>query len=135
MSTTRRLLAALAIAVGIYTVAMGTGFVLYKTEAIGTGPMHTECPDYKPIIAEEQGIDEEDVEQEDIKARAIACHEAEKAEITPEEAFRTEYLYWSIWPAVICAVVFLLWPVWTRILLRQEEHEASEDAPRLEPGT
>ena len=134
MNITRRLLTALVIAGGIYGLAMGTGFILYKTEAIGTGPMHTECPNYKPIIAEEQGIDEEDVEQEDIKARSSACHEAEKAAITHEEAFRTEYLYWSIWPAAICAIVFLLWPVWTQILIRQEEHEASEDAPRLKPG-
>jgi hypothetical protein len=85
MSLGRRLVIALVIFGGIYGVAMGTGFILYKTEAIGTGPLHTECPDFKPIIAEEQGIDEEDVEQEDIKARATACHEAEKAAITPEE--------------------------------------------------
>ena len=42
MNITRRLLTALVIAVGIYGLAMGTGFILYKTEAIGTGPMHTE---------------------------------------------------------------------------------------------
>ena len=135
MSLSRRLLVALIIFGGIYGVAMGTGFILYRTEAIGTGPLHTDCPDYKPIIAEEQGIDEEDVQQDDIQQRAIACHEAEKAEITYREAFRAEYLFWSFWPAAICALVFLAWPAWTRILIRQEEREAIDEASRLQAGT
>ena len=58
----------------------------------------------------------------------------EVKKLTPEEAFR-EYWLWSVWPALICAGVFLLWPPWSRILERQELADPVEEAPRLEPGT
>ena len=67
MSMLRRVLAALAIFVVIYLLGFGMGAVLYVTGAIGTGPLHTECEGYRATIAEEQGIPEEDVEQEQIK--------------------------------------------------------------------
>jgi hypothetical protein len=116
----RRLLIALGLFVAIYLAGFGMGAVLYATDLIGTGPLHTECEDYRAIIAEREGIDEEDVEQEQIKELAVACHEAEKAEITPEEAFRSEFLFWPLWPAAIVALASLLWPLWAGILRRQE---------------
>ena len=51
------------------------------------------------------------------------------------EAFRSEYLFWSGWPAVICALVFLAWPAWGRILHNQESADRAEDARRLGMGT
>ena len=107
MSMRRRLLAALAIFVVIYLLGFGMGAVLYATGLIGTGPLHTECEDYRAIIAEREGIDEEDVEQEQIKELAVACHEAEKAQITEREAFRAEYLFWPLWPAAIVVLTTL----------------------------
>jgi len=120
MSIQKRVLVALGLFAGIYALGLGTGVTLYVTDAIGTGPLHTECEGFAEEIAAEQGIPEEDVAQEDIRARAIECHEAEKAEITPEEVFRQEFLFWSFWPATIVAGMSLLWPWWTAILRRQE---------------
>lgn len=120
MSMQRRLLIAAGLFVAIYALGFGMGLTLYATGNIGTGPLHTECEGFAETVAEEQGIPEEDVEQEDIKELAIACHEAEKAEITEREAFRAEYLFWPLWPAAIVAAMSLLWPWWTGILRRQE---------------
>lgn len=115
----KRLLIAAAIVAGIYGAALGTGSILYATDRIGTGATHNDCDDFRKIIADEQGIDEEDVEQRDIKALAIECLESH--ELTAREAFRTEFLFWAAWPAVICAAVFLAWPMWARVLRNQEE--------------
>lgn len=120
----RRIGIAIAIAAAIYGAALGAGTILYTTGAIGTGATHNDCPNFREDIAEQRGIDEEDVPDDDVKNATIAC--LEEHELTEREAFRSEYLFWSIWPGVICAVIFLLWPVWTRILLNQDEAEARE---------
>ena len=117
----KRIGIAVVIMAGIYGFALGIGSLLYATGTIATGATHNDCANYRQEIAEETGIPEEDVPQEEIKARTEACLTTH--ELTEEEAFRSEYLFWSIWPGVICAIVFLFWPVWTNILLRQEEHD------------
>lgn len=117
----KRIGIAVVIAAAIYGVAVGIGSLLYATGTIATGATHNDCANYRQEIAEETGIPEEDVPQEEIKSRTEACLATH--ELTEEEAFRSEYLFWSIWPGVICAIVFLFWPVWTTILLRQEDHD------------
>jgi hypothetical protein len=130
----RRVLIALLIAGGIYGFAVSIGTILYVTDTIPTGATHNDCGELKQEIADrDYGGDEELVPQEQLKNETIAC--LDEHELTPEEAFKTEWLFWSIWPGVICAVVFLLWPLWTRILENQEAAEAAEEASRLEPGT
>jgi hypothetical protein len=129
----KRLLIALLIAGGIYGFAVRIGTILYLTETIPTGATHNDCGELKQEIADrDYGGDESLVPQEQLKNETIACLDTH--ELTPEEAFKTEWLFWSIWPGVICGLVFLLWPTWTRILVNQEEGEAAEEAPRLEPG-
>ena len=120
----------LLIALGIYGIAAGTGTVLYTTGAIGTGATHNDCENFREILAEEQGIDEEDVKQRDIKALAEECLAGH--ELTEEEAFREEYLIWPAWPAAIVAVIFLLWPVWSRILHNQEQADPVGHLPPAE---
>jgi hypothetical protein len=126
----KRIGIAVLIAAAIYGVALGIGSLLYASGTIATGATHNDCAEYRKEIAEERGIDEEDVPQEEIKNRTAACLETH--ELTEKEAFRSEYLFWSVWPGVICGIVFLFWPVWTRILIRQEEHEERE--PRTGAG-
>jgi hypothetical protein len=128
MTSAKRLLVALAIAAGIYGVALGVGSFLYATDLIGTGATHNDCEGYREEIAEEQGIDEQDVDQDEIERRTEACLDSH--ELTAKEAFRTEYLFWSAWPALICAVIFLTWPLWVGVLMRQEEAEGLEDHGR-----
>ena len=123
----RRIGVAVAIAAVLYGVGLGVGSVLYATGTIATGATHNDCEDFRRQIADEQGIDEEDVKQSDIKALAEACLATH--ELTEEEAFREEYLFWPVWPAVICAVIFLLWPPWSRILHNQELAETAEGLP------
>jgi hypothetical protein len=138
----KRLGIAVVIVLGIYGIAVGTGSLLYATGTIATGPTHNDCGDLKQGIADrEYHGDEEEVPQSQLKQETIDCLAGEGLYteegthfLTEEEAFRSEWLFWSIWPGVICAVIFLLWPAWTRILLRQDEAEATEEAPRLEPG-
>jgi hypothetical protein len=122
----KRLLIALGIAAGIYGIAVGAGSLLYVTGNMPTGATHNDCPDYREEIADERGIDAEDVPQEDIKNATEAC--LAEHTLTEEEAFRSEYLFWSIWPGVICAAVFLAWPVWSRVLFKQEAHDEAEEA-------
>lgn len=137
----KRLLIAAAIALGIYGAALGTGAALYATGTIATGPTHNNCGDLKPVIADRQyGGDEEEVTQAELKQETIDCLvgtglyvEEGTHELTEREAFRSEYLFWALWPGVICAVIFLLWPMWSRILIEQEVAEAAGDAPRMEP--
>jgi hypothetical protein len=123
--TLKRIGTAIVIAAGIYALAVGAGSVLYATGNMPTGATHNDCSGYRKEIAEEQRIPEEDVPQSEIKSRTEACLATH--ELTEEEAFRTEYLFWSIWPGIICAAVFLIWPVWTRVLLNQEAHGDSEE--------
>lgn len=125
----KRILIAIAIAAGIYGIALGVGSLLYATGTIGTGATHNTCADFRNNIAEERGIDEEDVPQEDIKNATAAC--LEEQTLTEREAYRSEYLFWTLWPGVICAVIFLLWPAWSAILHRQEVAEGGHGA---EPG-
>ncbi|MEX2226636.1 MAG: hypothetical protein WEB52_09325 [Dehalococcoidia bacterium] len=120
----KRLAIAVVIAGAIYGLAVGIGSALYATDNMPTGATHNDCADYRREIADEQGIDRTDVPQEEIKQRTETCLEGHV--LTENEAFRSEYLFWSIWPGVICAVVFLIWPVWTRILLNQEAHDDGE---------
>ena len=120
----KRLGIALLMFAVIYGISVGIGGVLYATDRIATGATHNDCEDFRAIIAEEQGIDEEDVPQSEIKARSIECLESH--ERTPEESFRTSFLIWGAWPALICPLVFLAWPLWARILHNQQLAEESE---------
>jgi hypothetical protein len=125
---------ALLIAAAIYGVQLSIGIVLYQTGNIATGATHNDCGNLKQEIADrDYDGDLEEVPQEQLKQESITCLESH--ELTPEEAFKTEYLFWPIWPALICAGVFLAWPPWARILERQDLADPIEDAPRLEPGT
>jgi hypothetical protein len=117
----QRLVFALAIAVIIYGVSLSVGLVLYGTGAIATGATHNDCENFREELAPQYGGDEEDVPQSAIKALAEECLAGH--ELTEEEAFREEYLFWPVWPAAICAVIFLLWPAWSRILHHQETAE------------
>lgn len=119
----KRIGIAIAIAAGIYGVALGTGTLLYVTGAIGTGATHNTCSGFREEIADERGIDEEDVAQRDIERATEDCLNEPGHVLTEEEAYRSEYLFWSIWPGIICAVVFLVWPLWARILHNQEVAE------------
>jgi hypothetical protein len=122
MSLGKRIAIAIAIAAGLYAISLGIGGALYATDNIPLGPTHNDCENFREDIAEEQGIDEEDVEQEDIKALAEECL-AEHVFEDQSEPFRTEYVIWGMWPGVVCAVIFLLWPAWSRILHNQEVAE------------
>lgn len=117
-----RIVIAIAIAGVLYGAGAGTGVLLYATGAISTGATHNNCENFRAIIAEERGIDEEDVPQSAIKQLAEECL-AEHELGSEGEALRTEYLIWSAWPAAICAVIFLIWPIWSRILHNQERAE------------
>lgn len=138
----KRILIAFVIACGIYGIAVGTGSVLYATDVIPTGPTHNDCGDLKNEIADrDYHGDEEEVPQEQLKQETIDCLAGEGLYVeegshylTESEAFRSEWLFWSIWPGIICAVVFLLWPIWRRVLENQEQADAAEEASRLEPG-
>ena len=130
----KRILIALLIAGGIYGVAVGVGSLLYATGTIATGATHSECGELKQSIADrEYGGDEKRVTQGQLKQETIECLATH--ELTEREAFRTEYLFWAIWPGVICALIFLLWPKWTQVLENQEAAELAEEAARLESGT
>lgn len=121
----KRLLIALAIAGAIYGVGVGVGSALWALDALPTGATHNDCSDFAKTIAEEQGINEEDVDQADIKALAEEClagHERETSEVIHD------FITWSVWPAVICAAIFLIWPVWTKTLFNQQAAEGGEDA-------
>jgi hypothetical protein len=128
----KRIGIAMAIALGIYALAVGAGSALYATGLIATGATHNDCADFKETLAPLYGGEEEDVPQAAIKAEAKRCLAGH--ELTEREAFRTEYLFWGTWPAVVCAVIFLAWPVWARILSNQEDAEDAAEAARLEMG-
>jgi hypothetical protein len=128
-----RLLRAAAIAAVIYGAMLGLGTTLYATGVNGEGATHNDCVDFRHEIAQRDGIDAEDVPQEQIKQATQAC--LDEHTLTKWHAFRTEYLLWAAWPATVTAMIFLLWPIWAGALHRQEMAEAAEDAPGLEPGT
>jgi hypothetical protein len=129
MPLMRRILIALAIAGVIYGLGLGAGSLLYFSGAIATGATHNDCEDFRKTLAPQYGGDEHDVPQSAIKAEAERCLAGH--ELTEEEAFREEYLIWPVWPAAICAVIFLLWPAWARILHNQEmADEDGEIAPQ-----
>jgi len=117
---------AVAIAAGLYAVSLSVGGALYATDNIPLGPTHNDCENFRERLAEEQGIDEQDVAQEDIKALAEACLSGHRFD-GQSEPFRTEYVVWGMWPGIVCAVVFLLWPAWSRILHNQEVAEAADE--------
>lgn len=130
--TIRRIIIALVIAGGIYGISVGIGSVLYATGAIATGATHNDCPNYREDLARELDIDEEDVPDERVKSATEEC--LAEHELTEREAFRSEYLFWPIWPGVISAVVFLLWPLWSNVLHRQEQADIAREAANLDPG-
>ncbi len=113
----KRIAIALAIAIGIYALALAVGSTLYATGAIATGATHNDCANFKSQIAQQRGIDEQDVPQSEIKNATAACLDGH--ELTARHAFRSEYLFWSLWPAVIVALVFVAWPRWARLLHAQ----------------
>ena len=117
----KRIGIALALAVGIYGLAVGAGALLYATGAIATGATHNDCVGIKEKLATQLGIAEEDVPQAEISRATSACLDTH--ELTKSEAFRSEYLFWAAWPGLVCAVVFLAWPVWARTLHNQEVAE------------
>jgi hypothetical protein len=123
----RRLLIAVALALGIYGIALGAGSLLYVTGVIAIGPTHNDCEGYREEIARERGIKEEDVPQSEIRARTAACLDGHK--LSEQQAFREEYLMWAAWPAVVVAVIYLFWPAWARALERQDEDEAAAGEP------
>ena len=126
----KRIGIAAAIAMAIYGVAVGVGSLLYTTGAIATGATHNDCD--RGVIARTLGKAQDDLTSQELKTGTATCLDAHT--LTKGEAFRSEYLFWSAWPAVICAVVFLLWPLWTRVLRNQEDAERAAEAARLEMG-
>jgi hypothetical protein len=128
LKLTSRLLIAIAIAGVIYGVAIGIGSILYATGTIATGATHADCGDHRDNVAKlYPELDEHDLPQAAIKEDAVKCLAAN--ELSENEAFREEYLLGPIWPAVICAVIFLAWPAWSRILHNQEASEALTGEP------
>ncbi len=126
----KRAAIALAIALAIYGVAAGAGSLLYATGAIATGATHNDCD--RAAVARTLGKAEHDVTQQELKTETRKC--LNEHALTKWEALRSEYLFWSAWPAVICAVIFLAWPAWARILHNQEQAELAEEAGRLGHG-
>jgi hypothetical protein len=129
----RHLLIAVGIAAAIYGLAVGVGAMLYATGTIATGATNNNCDNFKQLIASERGISEEDVLQSEIAQRTQAC--LDQHTLTQAHAFRTEYLFAALWPAVISAAIFLVWPRWTRVLFRQEAAELAGSASHMEPGS
>lgn len=128
----KRLGIAVAISLAVYGSMFSVGAVLYATDNIATGATHNDCGDLKYEIAvRDYGGDEELVPQGQLKQESITCLESH--ELTPEEAFK-EYWLWSIWPALICGGAFFLWPVWAKILERQNAVDPAEEAQGLAPG-
>jgi hypothetical protein len=124
----RQLAIAAGIALGIYAIAAGVGLTVFAADAVPTGATHNDCENFREELAPVLGVDEEDVPQSAIKAEAEECLAGHERE---EEDVIQEYLFWSIWPAAICAAIFLAWPFWARILHNQERADevAGEATP------
>lgn len=110
--------AAIAVVIGlaIYGLAVGVGSLLYATGTIATGATHNDCD--RAEIAQTLGKAQDELTQQELKVETQRCLDGH--ELTKWGAFRTEYLFWSAWPAAICAFVFLAWPAWARALRKQE---------------
>lgn len=128
----KRLLQALLIAACIYGIAVGVGSALYASGVIATGATHNDCDNFAEELAPQYGGDAESVPQSAIKALAEECLAGH--ELTENEAFKTEYLFGAAWPALVCAMIYLAWPRWSRVLHRQEQAELASEASRLEMG-
>jgi hypothetical protein len=115
-------LVALAIAAAIYGIGVSVGAVLWATDALPRGATHNDCENFAKIIAKEKGISKEDVEQSDIKALAEECL---AGHVREESAVLHDFVTWSVWPAVICAMIFLIWPAWARTLDNQDAAEGT----------
>ncbi len=126
----KRIGLALAIALAIYGLAVGVGSLLYATGAISTGATHNDCD--RALIARTLGKADDDLTQQELKEGTQTC--LDEHQLTKGHAFRTEYLFWSAWPAVICAVVFLAWPAWAQILRTQEDADRDAEASRQQMG-
>ena len=126
----KRIGVAVALALAIYGVALGVGSLLYATGTIATGATHNDCD--RALIARTLGKAQDDLTQQELKTETAKC--LDQHTLTKGDAFRSEYLFWSAWPGVICAVIFLLWPIWTRILRNQEDAERAAEAARLDMG-
>ena len=126
----KRIAVAAAIALGIYAIAVGAGTVLYATGAIATGATHNDCD--RAVIARSLGKAEDDLTPKELKTETQKCLDAHT--LTKGEAFRTEYLFWSAWPALICAAIFLAWPAWARTLHNQEQTEPADEPGQLGMG-
>jgi hypothetical protein len=120
----KRLLTAVVVGLLIYAAMLALGTTLYATGAIGEGATHNDCVDFQQKIAKQQGIDQADVQQSQVKAATQTCLDTHS--LTKWHAFRSEYLEWAAWPAVVVAGIFLLWPTWAAALHNQEigEREA-----------
>ena len=121
----KRILLALVLAAAIYGAALGAGTLLYATGAIATGATHNNCPDFHQALAPQYGGNEQDVPQSAVKAAAAHCL-GEHA-LTKGNAYRSEYVFWSAWPAVLFAIIFLAWPVWTETLHNQEREDGRKE--------
>jgi hypothetical protein len=125
----KRVLLALAIAAGIYGAALGAGTLLYTTGVMPTGATHNNCPDFHHELAPQYGGDAQDVPQSAVKSAAEHCLSGHT--LTEGEAYRTEYVFWSAWPAVLFAVIFLAWPVWAETLHNQDREDGRKEVKRV----
>jgi len=124
----KRIVLALALAAGIYGAALGAGTLLYATGAIATGATHNNCPDFHHELAPQYGGDAQNVPQSAVKAAAEHCLTGHV--LTEREAYRSEYVFWSAWPAVLFAFIFLAWPLWVEILHNQERADGRKEVQR-----
>ncbi len=124
----KRIFLALAIAAAIYGAELGAGTLLYVTGAMPTGATHNNCPDFRHELASQYGGDAQNVPQSAVKAAAEQCLSGH--ELTKREAYRTEYVFWSAWPAVLFAIIFLAWPVWAETLHNQEREDGRKEVKR-----
>jgi hypothetical protein len=123
-----RVLLALALAAAIYGAELAAGTLLYVTGAMPTGATHNNCPDFHHELAPQYGGDAKDVPQAAVKAAAENCLAGHT--LTKAEAYRTEYVFWAAWPAVLFAIIFLAWPVWAQTLHNQEREDGRKEVRR-----
>jgi hypothetical protein len=128
----RRVFLALALAAGIYGAALGAGTVLYATGAMPTGATHNDCPDFHQALAPQYGGNAQDVPQPAVAAAAAHC--LGEYALTKGAAYRSEYVLWPAWPAVVFALVFLAWPLWAETLHNQERGVKEVARGHSQPG-
>ena len=100
----------MVIAAVIYGLALGAGSLLYATGAIATGATHNDCENFKEELAPQYGATKRTYPR--VPSSRSPRSASPGHELTEREAFRTEYLMWAAWPAVVCAMIFLAWPRW-----------------------